>query len=453
MSVAAWWSGVRGFVGELQFRGERAVGPLRAAVPHPLELAAQLAPAYLTGALAGKDALNAAYRMSCIATAAARLTADPSAILRRHGAPLDRRPLSSVERAAYLVEHEFAGLAFSPYMIAAFKVLWPESPDIPWSELRVLRDRWNRLLQADMDDVGRYYPRALIAPTYGSLRDVDLPNLYRATARIYDNARAQRTREPERKRADAPYAQVNYHFMPWDCMTAAAWDQLTEAIFHGAYGAIQRRMIAPIVEHAHVLRRAGATESVAIVEFGCGTGRAAEQLLDALHWNGLSARYAAVEMSAEMAAVAQKKLARFGDMVRITEGPAEHAPLAPASVDVVILDNLLHEVPGEVRAQLLQNTFAALKPGGLIVVIDAAQYGDGLDVSTIIFPRVVNEPCYAQYARAQLSEQLTTAGFSVTEPGTALYTAKRVCGVRPQQYPTKRHRPEHMSGPVQRGDL
>ncbi len=64
---------------------------------------------------------------------------------------------------------------------------------------------------------------------------------------------------------------------------------------------------------AQVLRDTGSSD---VLEFGAGTGALAEALLDALQDQGITARYAILEVSADLRERQQARLARFGERVR-----------------------------------------------------------------------------------------------------------------------------------------
>jgi SAM-dependent MidA family methyltransferase len=72
---------------------------------------------------------------------------------------------------------------------------------------------------------------------------------------------------------------------------------------------------------AQVLQAVGSGE---VLEFGAGSGALAEGVLDELATLGVPARYQIVEVSADLRARQQARLARFGDHVRWLDAPPAH---------------------------------------------------------------------------------------------------------------------------------
>ena len=56
--------------------------------------------------------------------------------------------------------------------------------------------------------------------------------------------------------------------------------------------------------------------------------------------------------------------------VETVPGEPTNTKLAPASVDAALLCDVLHHVPEDQRAALVQNVAAAIKPGGFLFIVD-----------------------------------------------------------------------------------
>jgi len=96
-----------------------------------------------------------------------------------------------------------------------------------------------------------------------------------------------------------------------------------------------------------------------VLEIGCGTGQATLPLLE----HGLDVT--AVELSADLAAVARRKLERFGDRVRIEVGAFETWPLPDEPFDLVVSAQAFHWVEPSIR---LVKSALALRQGGALAV-------------------------------------------------------------------------------------
>lgn len=145
-------------------------------------------------------------------------------------------------------------------------------------------------------------------------------------------------------------------------------------VFYDRFGAKQDsqafyedRATADLVLHA------GLDEAGSVFEFGCGTGRFAEGLLE--HTLPITAQYHGVDLSATMVGLARERLKRFNDRARVDEtgGSLElDAPdnSADRMISNFVLDILSEEdiaiFLGEARRVLLENgrlCLVSLTPG------------------------------------------------------------------------------------------
>ena len=119
------------------------------------------------------------------------------------------------------------------------------------------------------------------------------------------------------------------------------------------------------------------TEARAVVEFGCGTGRLAAELLG----NQLSpeCRYLGLDLSATMVGLAKKRVAAFGARVEVrqTEGtPRIEAP--DGSFDRFLSTYVLDLLPEREIRVLLEEAQRVLAPGGLLGIASLTQGEHGL---------------------------------------------------------------------------
>jgi ubiquinone/menaquinone biosynthesis C-methylase UbiE len=134
----------------------------------------------------------------------------------------------------------------------------------------------------------------------------------------------------------------------------------------GAWQDTQRFYEGPAVRD--LVRQAGFEDAGSVLEFGCGTGRLAESLLDG-HL-GSTARYVGVDASPTMVGLARARLARFGDRARVllTDGSPE-LPFEAESVDrflsAYVLDLLS---PSDIRA-VLGEAHRLLPEGGRVALV------------------------------------------------------------------------------------
>jgi len=101
-----------------------------------------------------------------------------------------------------------------------------------------------------------------------------------------------------------------------------------------------------------------------VVEFGCGTGRLALELMQLLPDN---ARYLGTDISATMVAIAAKRLAPYKARasVLVTNG-SPTLPVEDSSVDRLISSYVVDLLADVERRQFLAEAARVLRPGGLL---------------------------------------------------------------------------------------
>jgi len=109
------------------------------------------------------------------------------------------------------------------------------------------------------------------------------------------------------------------------------------------------------------------SEAQSVLEFGCGTGRLAEQLLK-IHLPS-SAHYVGIDLSSTMVQLATDRLATFGDRQRVesSEGGFELGRYGD-SFDRIVATYVLDLLSPNDIQQFLTGAHAALANGGLLCV-------------------------------------------------------------------------------------
>lgn len=139
--------------------------------------------------------------------------------------------------------------------------------------------------------------------------------------------------------------------------------------FYDRFGSKQDRQAfyeAPALERLVANSDFGAARSV--FEFGCGTGRFAEELLR--HHLPSDARYAGVDISTTMIDLASRRLAALGTRASVLRaGAAVRFPVEDASVDRVVSSYVLDLLPEERIREMLAESARVLRPGGLACLV------------------------------------------------------------------------------------
>ena len=113
---------------------------------------------------------------------------------------------------------------------------------------------------------------------------------------------------------------------------------------------------------AELNRSADFESATAIVEFGCGTGRFAEEML---HVNNAS--YWGCDVSATMIQLSQQRLAKFGERVRLVKSSGDVSlPLPDNSADRFVSNYVLDILSADEIEAVLREAQRILKPDGLL---------------------------------------------------------------------------------------
>lgn len=154
---------------------------------------------------------------------------------------------------------------------------------------------------------------------------------------------------------------------------------------------------------------AGLPPQARVLEIGCGTGQATLPLAR----RGFAID--AVELGADLAAVARRKLAGF-PAVSVYVGTFEQWPLPAEPFDLVLAATSWHWVDPSVR---FERAAGALRPGGVLAVVDTRHIAGG----TSAFFAAVQSACYARFMdedaalRLPASEALPVAVAGFAECG------------------------------------
>ncbi|MDQ0314358.1 class I SAM-dependent methyltransferase [Amorphus orientalis] len=211
------------------------------------------------------------------------------------------------------------------------------------------------------------------------------------------------------------YYLQNFHFQSDGWMSehsARLYDTQVETLFLGAAAAMRRQALVPIA--GELARRD--QRRMGYIDLGCGTGsflRTVNQAFPRLATVGvdLSEAYAAHTRDA----VGSRP--RTGAVV----AAGETLPFADRGIDIATAIYLFHELPPEVRTTVARELARAVRPKGLVVIVDSLQFGDRPDFDGLleIFPQLFHEPYYRGYLVADLNETFEEAGFAVEDSFTA----------------------------------
>ena len=108
-----------------------------------------------------------------------------------------------------------------------------------------------------------------------------------------------------------------------------------------------------------------------ILEVGCGTGTLT---LAAKAKAGPESQVAGIDIAPDMVETAGQKAAKAGLDIQFQVGRIESIPYPEGQFDLVLSSLKLHHIHGnEAKQQGMRNIFRVLKPGGRLLIVDAAQ--------------------------------------------------------------------------------
>jgi ubiquinone/menaquinone biosynthesis C-methylase UbiE len=214
------------------------------------------------------------------------------------------------------------------------------------------------------------------------------------------------------------YYLQNFHFQTDGYLSdrsAELYDHQVEVLFGGAADAMRRQALVPL---AAELARRGVRQA-RLLDMACGTGR----FLREIKHNHPRLAVTALDLSPFYLDAARRQLAPWS-RCEFVLGPAEQAPLADASFDVVTVVYLFHELPPKQRRLVAGEIARLLRPGGACIFLDSLQHGDEPDYDGLLdqFPHAVHEPYYASYVTEDLAAIFAAAGLVQETTAPAYFT-------------------------------
>lgn len=145
-------------------------------------------------------------------------------------------------------------------------------------------------------------------------------------------------------------------------------------LFYDAFGAKQdRQKYYEDAALAELTRFAKLESATSIVEFGCGTGRFAEEML---RLN--TASYWGCDVSATMIELSRNRLAYFGERVTLVKSSSETIlPLQDESCDRFVSNYVLDILSADEIESVLHEAGRVLKPDGLLC-LTGLTFGEGI---------------------------------------------------------------------------
>lgn len=162
--------------------------------------------------------------------------------------------------------------------------------------------------------------------------------------------------------------------------------------------AVQRTYEARLLE-----RLGGRVEGGRALEIGCGRGVGTEIVL-----TQFGARHVdAFDLDPDMVARARRRLAPFGDRVRLWCGDATAIPAEDSSYDAVFDFGIIHHVPAWREA--IREVVRVLKPGGRFFFEEVTRHA----LDRWAYRRFLDHPSEDRFSGVEFVEEIERAGLTV----------------------------------------
>lgn len=306
-----------------------------------------------------------------------------------------------------------------------------KSSPLELSQLRAAYAELFSLLKKDSENITQgLYPWEVLKPEKVTQHFMRYPRIildgYNISKRR--NARKQQDFVPEAQEflKELPdYYQRNFHFQTGGYLTkesANLYEHQVEILFSGAADAM-RRLIIPLIKKNYP----GDGEGLHFLEVAAGTGRLTRFMRLAFP----KAKITVLDLSYPYLKKAQENLREF-ERLDFVQGAAEALPFQDEKFDFAYSCFLFHELPLEVRRQVISEAFRVLKKGGFVGLVDSVQKEDAKNLTWALeqFPVDFHEPFYKNYTMNPMEGIMLNQGFGKLTKDRG-FLAKALLGQKP----------------------
>lgn len=287
-----------------------------------------------------------------------------------------------------------------------------ETP-VNYSEhLKVALPKIQNLLAKDAQNISEgFYPLEVLKPENPLSHSLRIPQIikdaFQSAKRRNDKSAHVFDKEAEEFTADLPnYYTRNFHYQTSGYLgekSAELYEHQVEILFSGAANAMRRLLIPQL--KIHFQNSNG--EGLKFLEVASGTGAMTRFLALAFP----KAQITCVDLSSFYLNKAQRRLQNF-KRIDYVQGSAEKLNFTEQSFDAVVSCFLFHELPTEVRKQVVMEGHRVLKSLGFYGMIDSLQENDDADFQWALerFPQDFHEPFYKNYTQNPMEKLIEDSG-------------------------------------------
>jgi ubiquinone/menaquinone biosynthesis C-methylase UbiE len=297
---------------------------------------------------------------------------------------------------------------------------WDQSQKLDAQAMHYLQTRQEQLIATDWQDAERgVYPVSLLFDNPWDEFFRLYPQVWLDAPKTWKRAAHRNYQEfaPDLDVAEYPkYYIQNFHHQTDGYLGEASadlYDLQVELLFGGTGDPMRRRILAPLQQSLAAFSATPARQ-IRILDVACGGGRTLKQLRGAFP----DAALYGIDLSRTYLRKTNQLLSQDpGELPQLLQANAEALPYVDHYFHGVSSVFLFHELPGEVRQNVMNECFRVTKPGGVLVICDSIQSDDSPELKVMLdnFPTVFHEPYYRHYSTDNLVARLESAGFENIE--------------------------------------
>ncbi len=297
--------------------------------------------------------------------------------------------------------------------------------------LKAALPKIQNLLKKDSDNIAQgFYPIDVLFPESPINHSFRLPKIVTDAFRSAKRRDSKSAHEFDAEATDftknlPEYYTRNFHYQTSGYLgetSAELYEHQVEILFSGAANAMRRLLIPQL--KIHLQNSDG--EGLHFLEIASGTGAMTKFLALAFP----KAQITCVDLSSFYLNKAQKRLSNF-KRIDYVQGAAEKLNFKDQTFDVVVSCFLFHELPFNIRQDVINEGQRLLKPMGFYGMIDSLQKNDDEDFQWALdrFPIDFHEPFYKNYIDHPMESLFEELGLKNIQSEVG-FLSKAVSGVR-----------------------
>ncbi len=282
--------------------------------------------------------------------------------------------------------------------------------------LKIALPKIQNLLAKDAENIANgLYPIQVLSPENPFKHTLRMPRIVLDALKSARRRNKKENKEFDQKANEyleglPDYYKRNFHFQTSGYLgdeSAELYNHQVEILFSGAADAMRRLMIAPLKIHLQSLGLPQDGTGLKFLEIGAGTGGLTKSMVQAFP----KAQITCLDLSAVYLAKAKENLKDF-PRVDFVQQAGEKTTFKDQTFDAVYSCFMFHELPLEVRNEMIAESSRLLKASGFMGIVDSLQENDDAEFQWALeqFPQDFHEPFYKNYTQNPLEDLMSAAG-------------------------------------------